>query len=55
MKKIIHQIFEHELAEKLYSIEEIKELGYVNHVFDVRGSQTNYIIRLNENLQKRLE
>lgn len=52
---MIRQIFEHELAEKLYSIEEIKEFGYVNHVFNVKGNQTDYIIRLNENQNKRLE
>lgn len=55
MKQIIHQIFEHELAEKLHSIEEIKDLGFVNHVFDVKGNKTDYIIRLNENLNKQLE
>lgn len=55
MEKIIQEIFETELGEVVLAINEIIGLGSVNRVFDVSGNQGDYIIRLYESLDKRLE
>lgn len=54
MKEIIQEIFHKELSVEILSIEEIKGLGSVNQVFEVKGNKEAYIIRLNE-AYKRLE
>ncbi len=55
MEKIIKEILHNELNEVARSIEEIEGLGTVNKVFDVKGNDADYIIRLNEDLQKEVE
>ena len=51
----IKEIIRIELHEEVQQISQIKGLGTVNHVFEVKTSDNNYIIRLNDDPASRLE
>ena len=51
MEVQIHQIFQHELNEAIYALNEIKVLGSVNKVYEIKGHHGKYVIRLNEDKQ----
>ena len=55
MKKIIQAILQKELKEEIQSINEIKGLGAVNKIFDIKGISNSYILRLNEEADKNIE
>lgn len=54
MKELIQEIIDQELTDEIQSVKEIKGLGNVNTIYDVKGKNGNYIIRLNST-EKRLE
>lgn len=55
MKEIIHEIIEAELNDSAQFIQKIVGFGIVNQVFDVKGMKSDYIIRLNEEVAKKIE
>ena len=55
MRNLVRRISEKYLDERDPTIREIKGLGSVNRVFEVKGVNTAYILRLNKNGNKRLE
>jgi fructosamine-3-kinase len=54
MKELIQEIIDQELDDEIQSVKEIKGLGSVNTVYDIKGQNGNYIIRLNST-EKRIE
>jgi tRNA A-37 threonylcarbamoyl transferase component Bud32 len=55
MEKTIHDIFQENLNEETTSIRKINGYGSVNKVYDIIGKRDKYIIRLNGELNRRLE
>ena len=55
MEEIIEYIIWHELEEKIRSVNEIKDYGSVNLVYEVFGKKTEYVIRLNRERSKLIE
>jgi len=55
MQKTIQTILRNELKEDIQSIKEIVGLGSVNKIFDIKGNGGEYILRLNEEADKKIE
>lgn len=55
MKEKIGQIIFNEFKEKVISIQEIIGFGTVNKVYEIKGNQSDYIIRINEDINQIIE
>ena len=52
MKTFLQKLIQQELNEQIHQITPIKGFGSVNQVFTVRGSGKNYIVRLNQDVDR---